>query len=73
MVINCIQYIFGCNTHQWKEGSKIKAEYLQALSELTDADEIQPVVDRVYGPHNIEEALHHILDPEAIGSTIIKF
>lgn len=46
---------------------------MQALSELTDADEIQPVVDRVYAPHNIEEALHHILDPEAIGSTIIKF
>lgn len=68
-----VQYIFGCNMHQWKEGSKIKAEYLQALSELTDADEIQPVVDRVYAPHNIEEALHHILDPEAIGSTIIKF
>ncbi|XP_014605100.1 PREDICTED: reticulon-4-interacting protein 1 homolog, mitochondrial-like isoform X2 [Polistes canadensis] len=68
-----IQYIFGCNIHQWKEGSKIKVEYLQALSELTDADEIQPVVDRVYTPHNIEEALHHILDPDAIGSTIIKF
>ncbi|KAK2579490.1 hypothetical protein KPH14_010803 [Odynerus spinipes] len=68
-----IQYIFGFNMHQWKEGSIINAEYLQTLSELIDADKIQPVIDRVYAPHHIEDALHHVLDPDAIGSTIIKF
>lgn len=59
--------------HQWKEGSKINATYLQALCDLVDADQLQMVVDRVYGPHNIEQALYHILDPNAIGSTIITF
>lgn len=59
--------------HQWKEGSKINTAYLQALCDLADADQLQMVVDRVYGPYNIEQALHHILDPNAIGSTIITF
>ncbi|XP_076169066.1 NAD(P)H oxidoreductase RTN4IP1, mitochondrial isoform X1 [Ptiloglossa arizonensis] len=68
-----IQYIFGFNTNQWKEGSKLKATYLQALCDLADADQLQMVVDRIYGPHNIEQALHHVLDPNAIGSTIITF
>ncbi|CAL7938633.1 unnamed protein product [Xylocopa violacea] len=68
-----VQYMFGFNMHQWKEGSKINATYLQALCDLADADQLQIVVDRVYGPHNIEQALHHILDPSAIGSTIITF
>ncbi|XP_012166333.1 reticulon-4-interacting protein 1 homolog, mitochondrial [Bombus terrestris] len=68
-----IQYVLGFNMHQWKEGSKINATYLQALCDLVDADQLQMVVDRVYGPHNIEQALYHILDPNAIGSTIITF
>ncbi|KOC65018.1 Reticulon-4-interacting protein 1, mitochondrial [Habropoda laboriosa] len=68
-----IQYMFGFNMHQWKEGSKINATYLQALCDLADADQLQMVVDRVYGPHNIEQALHHVIDPNAIGSTIITF
>lgn len=68
-----VQYVFGFNTHHWKEGYKINAEYLQALSDLIDADQIQPVIDRVFTPHHIEDALRHILEPDAIGSTIIKF
>ncbi|XP_071871897.1 NAD(P)H oxidoreductase RTN4IP1, mitochondrial [Bombus fervidus] len=68
-----IQYVLGFNMHQWKEGSKINSTYLQALCDLVDADQLQMVVDRVYGPHNIEQALYHILDPNAIGSTIITF
>lgn len=68
-----VQYVFGFNMHQWKEGSKINTAYLQALCDLADADQLQMVVDRVYGPYNIEQALHHILDPNAIGSTIITF
>ncbi|XP_003705322.1 NAD(P)H oxidoreductase RTN4IP1, mitochondrial isoform X1 [Megachile rotundata] len=68
-----VQYMFGFNIHQWKEGSKIKTSYLQALCDLADADQLQTVVDKVYGPHYIEQALHHILDPNAIGSTIITF
>ncbi|XP_076762075.1 NAD(P)H oxidoreductase RTN4IP1, mitochondrial [Xylocopa sonorina] len=68
-----VQYMFGFNMQHWKEGSKINATYLQALCDLADANQLQIVVDKVYGPHNIEQALHHILDPNAIGSTIITF
>ncbi|XP_015586866.1 reticulon-4-interacting protein 1 homolog, mitochondrial isoform X2 [Cephus cinctus] len=68
-----VQYMFGCNIHHWKEGSKINTAYLQSLRDLVDADQLQTVVDRAFAPHNIEQALHHVLDPNAIGSTIIKF
>ncbi|XP_033333124.2 NAD(P)H oxidoreductase RTN4IP1, mitochondrial [Megalopta genalis] len=68
-----IQYMFGFNMQQWKEGSKLNVTYLQALSDLVDADQLQVVVDRVYAPHNIEQALQHVLDPDAIGSTVITF
>ncbi|XP_053985942.1 reticulon-4-interacting protein 1, mitochondrial-like [Hylaeus volcanicus] len=68
-----VQYMFGFNIHQWKEGSRLKATYLQALCDLTDTNQLQIVMDRVYTPHNIEQALQHILNPNAIGSTIITF
>ncbi|XP_012281087.1 reticulon-4-interacting protein 1, mitochondrial [Orussus abietinus] len=68
-----LQYLFGCNTRQWKEGAKISPAYLQALTELVEADQLQTVVDRAYTPQNIERALQHVLDPSAIGSTVIKF
>lgn len=68
-----IQYLFGLNMQQWIEGSKLNVTYLQALSDLADAQQLQMVVDRVYGPHNIEQAMQHILDPDALGSTIITF
>ncbi|XP_076249817.1 NAD(P)H oxidoreductase RTN4IP1, mitochondrial [Calliopsis andreniformis] len=68
-----VQYVFGFNVYHWKDGSKLNATYLQALCDLADADQLQMVMDRVYGPHNIEQALHHILDPNAIGSTIVTF
>lgn len=59
--------------HQWKEGSKINTMYLQALCDLADANQLHMIVDRVYKPHNIKNALNHVLDPNAIGSTIITF
>lgn len=65
--------MFGFNIHQWKEGAKLNVTYLRALCELTDANQIQTVVDKVYTPYNIEWALQHILDPNSIGSTIITF
>ncbi|OAD54144.1 hypothetical protein WN48_08274 [Eufriesea mexicana] len=68
-----IQYILGFDMHQWKEGSKINTMYLQALCDLADANQLQMIVDRVYKPNNIKHALNHILDPNAIGSTIITF
>ncbi|XP_011262065.1 reticulon-4-interacting protein 1, mitochondrial isoform X1 [Camponotus floridanus] len=68
-----IQYMFGFNMHQWKEGAKLNVAYLRALCELTDANQLQTVVDRVYAPYNIERALLHVLDPNSIGSTIITF
>ncbi|XP_012056215.1 PREDICTED: reticulon-4-interacting protein 1, mitochondrial-like [Atta cephalotes] len=68
-----VQYMFGFNMHQWKEGAKLNVAYLRALCELTDAHHLQTVVDRVYAPYNIERALFHVLDPNSIGSTIITF
>ncbi|KYN37296.1 Reticulon-4-interacting protein 1, mitochondrial [Trachymyrmex septentrionalis] len=68
-----VQYMFGFNMHQWKEGAKLNVAYLRALCELTDAHHLQTVVDRVYAPYNIERALLHVLDPNSIGSTIITF
>jgi len=59
--------------HQWKEGSKLNITYLRTLCELTETNQLQMVVDRVYAPYNIERALLHILDPNSIGSTIITF
>nr|XP_012232940.1 PREDICTED: reticulon-4-interacting protein 1 homolog, mitochondrial-like isoform X2 [Linepithema humile] len=68
-----VQYMFGFNIHQWKEGAKLDTAYLRALCELTDANQLQTVVDKVYAPYNIEWALQHVLDPNSIGSTIITF
>ncbi|XP_050445675.1 reticulon-4-interacting protein 1 homolog, mitochondrial-like [Cataglyphis hispanica] len=68
-----VQYMFGFNMHQWKEGAKLNVAYLRALCELTDANQLQTVVDKVYAPYNIERALLHVLDPNSIGSTIITF
>ncbi|XP_017877373.1 reticulon-4-interacting protein 1 homolog, mitochondrial-like isoform X2 [Ceratina calcarata] len=68
-----VQYIFGFNMHQWKEGAKINMTYVQALCDLIDADQLQIVVDKVYRPQNIIQALDHILDADAIGSTVIRF
>lgn len=68
-----VQYVFGSNINQWNEGSKIKQSYLETLRELVDADQLQSVVGAAFRPNHIEQALQHVLDPDAIGSTIIKF
>ncbi|XP_074111455.1 NAD(P)H oxidoreductase RTN4IP1, mitochondrial [Cotesia typhae] len=68
-----VQYVFGSNINQWNEGSKIKQSYLETLRELVDADQLQSVVCAAFRPNHIEQALQHVLDPDAIGSTIIKF
>jgi len=68
-----LQYMFGFNMHQWKEGSKLNIAYLRTLCELTEANQLQMVVGKVYTPYDIERALLHILDPNSIGSTIITF
>ncbi|XP_066591246.1 reticulon-4-interacting protein 1 homolog, mitochondrial-like isoform X2 [Prorops nasuta] len=67
------QYIFGLDSLQWKDGIKINAMYLQILSDLAAADNLQTVVEKVYAPHHIDQAIQHVLDPNAIGSTLIKF
>ncbi|XP_033209573.1 reticulon-4-interacting protein 1, mitochondrial-like [Belonocnema kinseyi] len=68
-----IEYLFGMNNYAWKDGSKIKATYLRSIQELVDADQLQTVVDRVFSPLGVDQALNHILDPNSIGSTVIKF
>ncbi|XP_051168505.1 reticulon-4-interacting protein 1, mitochondrial-like [Leptopilina boulardi] len=68
-----IQYFFGMSNYKWKDGAKINVNYLRCLQELVDADKLQTVVDRVFSPVRIDQALDHIMDPNAIGSTVIKF
>lgn len=71
--INFLQYFFGISNYKWKDGAKINVNYLRCLQELVDADKLQTVVDRVFSPVRIDQALDHIIDPNAIGSTVIKF
>ncbi|XP_057327031.1 reticulon-4-interacting protein 1 homolog, mitochondrial-like [Microplitis mediator] len=68
-----VQYMFGRSLNQWNEGAKIKSSYLEILRELVDADQLQSVVGAAFRPNHIEQALQHVVDPDAIGSTIIKF
>lgn len=65
--------MFGRSINQWNEGGKIKSSYLEILRELVDADQLQSVVGAAFRPNHIEQALQHVMDPDAIGSTIIKF
>ncbi|XP_034943214.1 reticulon-4-interacting protein 1, mitochondrial-like [Chelonus insularis] len=67
------QYMCGSSRYQWNEGSKIKPTYLEILRELVDADQLQSVVGAAFKPNHIEQALNHVLSPDVIGSTIIKF
>ncbi|XP_012269803.2 reticulon-4-interacting protein 1 homolog, mitochondrial-like isoform X2 [Athalia rosae] len=68
-----IRYLFGLKTNQWNDGTKINVANLEVLRELVDADQIQTVVHKAYAPHNIEQALHEALNPNAVGSIIIRF
>lgn len=68
-----LQSIFGISTQHWREGSKLKTAYLRGIQELVDSDMMQVVVDRVYAPHCIDLAIQHLHDPDAVGSTVIKF
>lgn len=68
-----VQYMFGRNNYNWNEGTKIKASYLEILRELVDANELQSVLGAAFRPNHIEQALHHVVSRDAIGSTIIKF
>lgn len=67
-----VQFIFGLNGN-WKEGSKINTAYLQSLQKLADMNQLQPILDRVYGLDSIDQALTHITEGNTIGSTVIKF
>ncbi|EFN89830.1 reticulon-4-interacting protein 1 homolog, mitochondrial [Harpegnathos saltator] len=68
-----VQYMFGFNMHQWKEGAKLNVEYLRILSNLVNTGHLQPVVGSVYTLHGFERALRHVLDSNSVGSTIITF
>lgn len=46
---------------------------LDTLTEYVENGQLQTVVDKIYQPHDVEMALHHIQSPQAIGNTIITF
>ncbi|KAJ8925282.1 hypothetical protein NQ315_009110 [Exocentrus adspersus] len=46
---------------------------LDRLTDLVEDGTLQTVVDKVFSPHDIEMAIHHIQSPLSIGSTVITF
>ncbi|XP_074037321.1 reticulon-4-interacting protein 1, mitochondrial isoform X2 [Leptinotarsa decemlineata] len=46
---------------------------LDRLTEFVEDGYLQTVVDKIYQPHDIEIALHHIQNPHSMGSTVITF
>lgn len=66
------QNIFGWRRAGFGE-SDINYNHLDVLSELVDKNQLQSVVDKVFQPHDIEQALEHVESADSIGSTIITF
>lgn len=67
------QHIFGIDKHHWNDGSKIKTSTLDIIRQLVNNNQLQGVVGAAFRPLHIDEALNHVVNPNAIGSTIIKF
>ncbi|XP_014204452.1 reticulon-4-interacting protein 1 homolog, mitochondrial-like [Copidosoma floridanum] len=69
-----IQYAFASSIYHWNDGIKLNTVYLQSIQKLADADQLHPILDKVYAPNWIDQALSHVMsDVNAIGSTVIKF
>lgn len=43
------------------------------LYDYVETEKVQSVVDHIYPPQNIEQAIAHRLSSDAIGNTILKF
>ncbi|KAF7991137.1 hypothetical protein HCN44_002699 [Aphidius gifuensis] len=59
--------------YHWNDGSKINSSTLDIIRQLVNNNQLQGVVGAAFRPIHIDEALHHVVNPNAIGSTIIKF
>uniref|UniRef100_A0A1B6EVQ0 Enoyl reductase (ER) domain-containing protein n=1 Tax=Cuerna arida TaxID=1464854 RepID=A0A1B6EVQ0_9HEMI len=46
---------------------------LDVLANLVDSGRLQPVVDKILQPHEIERAIQHIDSANAIGKTVLRF
>lgn len=46
---------------------------LDSLANLVDTGRMQPVVDKVLQPHEVERAFQHIDSANAIGKTVLRF
>lgn len=71
LLIHCLRYSIYLDLI-YMNGKKVQ-NLTQRTCKHCAIDQLQVVMDRVYAPHNIEQALHHILNPNAIGSTVITF
>lgn len=47
--------------------------HLDVLTDLIDNQQLQSVVDKIFHPHDIEDAFEHIKSSNSIGSSIITF
>lgn len=52
---------------------EIDSTQLDTLTDLVDNKQLQSVVDKVFHPHDIEQALEHVVSVNSIGSSIITF
>ncbi|GLV36384.1 hypothetical protein CBL_08875 [Carabus blaptoides fortunei] len=52
---------------------EMNSSQLDILTDLVDNMQLQSVVDKVFHPHDIEQALEHVESMNSIGSSIITF
>lgn len=67
-----LQNIFGLKRSNFGE-PVMNHVHLDVLTDFIDNQQLQSVVDKVFHPHDIEDAFEHIKSSNSIGSSIITF
>lgn len=52
---------------------RLNYRVLDTLAALVDSGRMQPVVDKILPPHEVERAFQHIDTANAIGKTVLRF
>ncbi|CAH1164589.1 unnamed protein product [Phaedon cochleariae] len=67
-----LQNMFGLPTNDFDE-THLCYVTLDRLTQYVEDGYLQTVVDKIYQPQDIDVAVNHIQDPQAIGSTVVTF
>lgn len=51
----------------------LNSDTLNELAKLVDNGQLQPVVDKIFSPRDVELAFQHTDSAQAIGKTVIRF